>query len=99
MVSSVQIGIYGSGTSETAAKTVKKILDDSEITSFTITKSKSNSHEGGRYEQGQKRCTQCELFIKWDSLWCPCCGRLLRTKPRATKSTRRLSLMRKSRES
>jgi len=62
-------------------------------------KAKSNSHEGGRYEQGQKRCPQCELFIKWDGLWCPCCGRLLRTKPRATKSTRRLSLMRKSRES
>jgi hypothetical protein len=32
-------------------------------------------------------------------LWCPCCGRLLRTKPRATKLTRRLLLMRKSRES
>ncbi len=37
----MQIGIYGSGTSETAAKTVKKILDDSEITSFAITKSKN----------------------------------------------------------
>ena len=60
-------------------------------------KAKSNSSEGGRYERGQKRCPQCELFIQWDGLWCPCCGRLLRTKPRA-KSTRRLSLMRKSRE-
>ncbi len=37
----MHIGIYGSGTSDTAAKTVKKILDDSEITSFTITKSKN----------------------------------------------------------
>jgi len=37
----VQIGIYGSGTTETAAKTVKKILDDSEIKSFTISKSKN----------------------------------------------------------
>ncbi len=62
-------------------------------------KAKSNSHEGGRYEQGQKRCPQCELFINWDGLWCPCCGRLLRTKPRATKLTRRIILMKKSKES
>ena len=47
---------------------------------------KGNSLEGGRYEQGQKRCPQCEVFIKWEGLWCPCCGRLLRTKPRAKKS-------------
>jgi NAD+ kinase len=37
----VQIGIYGSGTTETAAKTVKKILDESGINSFTVTKSRS----------------------------------------------------------
>ena len=47
---------------------------------------KGNSLEGGRYEQGQKRCPQCEVFINWEGLWCPCCGRLLRTKPRAKKS-------------
>jgi len=37
----VQIGISGSGTTESAAKTVKKILDESGIQSFSITKSKS----------------------------------------------------------
>ena len=37
----MQIGIYGSGTTEIAAKTIKKILDESGIQSFTITKSKS----------------------------------------------------------
>jgi NAD+ kinase len=37
----VQIGIYGSGTTENAAKTIKKILDESEIKSFTISKSKN----------------------------------------------------------
>ena len=36
----------------------------------------------GRYATGQKRCQICELFIKWDGLWCPCCGYRLRTKPR-----------------
>ena len=37
----MQIGIYGSGTTETAAKTIKKILDESGINSFTVTKSRS----------------------------------------------------------
>jgi len=37
----VQIGIYGSETTETAAKMIKKILDESGIQSFSITKSKS----------------------------------------------------------
>jgi len=37
----VQIGIYGSGTTESAAKTIKKILEESGIQSFSATKSKS----------------------------------------------------------
>jgi len=37
----VQIGIYSSETTETAAKTIKKILDEYEIQSFSITKSKN----------------------------------------------------------
>ena len=53
----------------------------------------SNSHEGGRYEQGQKRCPNCEVFLMWDGLWYPCCGRLLRTKPRARKLKQRLALI------
>lgn len=35
------VGIYGSGTTDNAAKTIKKILDDSDIKSFSITKSKN----------------------------------------------------------
>jgi len=37
----VQIGIFGSGTTDDAAKTIKKILEESGIQSFAITKSKS----------------------------------------------------------
>ncbi|MCH8915873.1 MAG: NAD(+)/NADH kinase [Thaumarchaeota archaeon] len=37
----MQIGIFGSGITDTAAKTIKKILDESEIKSFTISKSKN----------------------------------------------------------
>jgi hypothetical protein len=39
----------------------------------------------GRYAIGQKRCQICEIFIKWDGLWCPCCGYKLRTRPRNIK--------------
>jgi hypothetical protein len=36
----------------------------------------------GRYATGSKRCQQCNLFIKWDGLWCPCWGYKLRIGPR-----------------
>ena len=36
----------------------------------------------GRYESGQKRCTNCEVYVIWDGRACPCCGTPLRSKPR-----------------
>ncbi len=36
----------------------------------------------GRYASGQKRCQICELYIRWEGLWCPCCKYRLRCKPR-----------------
>ena len=39
----------------------------------------------GRYATGHKRCQQCDLFIEWDGLWCPCCGYKLRIGPRKFK--------------
>ena len=39
----------------------------------------------GRYASGQRRCQICEIFIKHEGLWCPCCGYRLRTKPRNLK--------------
>ena len=36
----------------------------------------------GRYESGQKRCSFCEVYLKWDGRNCPCCGTALRAKPR-----------------
>ncbi|MGB7638218.1 MAG: hypothetical protein WBL88_11680 [Nitrososphaeraceae archaeon] len=35
-----------------------------------------------RYGSGQRRCQICEIFMRWNRLWCPCCGYMLRTKPR-----------------
>jgi len=50
---------------------------------------KPRSHSG-RYETGQKRCTTCEIFVKWDGNNCPCCNFTLRTKPRNTNNRRQL---------
>ena len=36
----------------------------------------------GRYGNGHKRCGHCNLFVKWDGFWCPCCGYKLRSRPR-----------------
>ncbi len=44
----------------------------------------------GRYSSGQKRCQICEIFMKTDELWCPCCGYRLRSKPRNRKYKERL---------
>ena len=49
----------------------------------------------GRYASGQKRCQICEIFIKWDGLWCPCCGYRLRTKPRNLKYKAKLRARKK----
>ena len=53
----------------------------------------------GRYSMGQKRCQICEIFIKWDGLWCPCCGYRLRTKPRNLKYKAKLRARNKVEES
>jgi hypothetical protein len=43
-----------------------------------------------RYATGNKRCQICDLFIKWDGFYCPCCGRKLRIGPRCFKFKARL---------
>ena len=44
------------------------------------------------YANGQKRCQICEIFIKWDGLWCPCCGCRLRMGPRLFKHKAKLRM-------
>src|SRR5215472_2640294 len=33
------------------------------------------------YNQGFKRCVECEIFLEWVGMRCPCCDRILRIKP------------------
>jgi uncharacterized paraquat-inducible protein A len=46
----------------------------------------------GRYITGQKRCQGCDIFMKWEAIWCPCCGFKLRTRPRNSLFKKRLLL-------
>ena len=52
----------------------------------------------GRYATGQKRCQICEIFIKWDGMWCPCCGCRLRIGPRLFKHKAKLRIKEKQKE-
>jgi hypothetical protein len=45
-----------------------------------------------RYATGNKRCQVCEIFIKWDALFCPCCGCGLRNGPRSFKFKAKLRM-------
>ncbi len=45
----------------------------------------------GRYESGQKRCSFCEIYIIWDKIHCPCCGHVLRSKPRISRAKNKLA--------
>ena len=40
---------------------------------------------GQKYENGQKRCTLCSIFIETTETQCPCCSARLRTKSRHRK--------------
>jgi uncharacterized Zn finger protein (UPF0148 family) len=42
------------------------------------------------YANGHKRCKECDLFIKWDEVLCPCCGHKLRARPRNPKLNAKL---------
>ena len=53
-------------------------------------------HKGsGRYATGNKRCQICDLFMQWDGVFCPCCGRRLRTGPRSFKFKAKLRKQKK----
>ena len=47
--------------------------------------------EIGRYEDGQKRCSSCAIYINWNGTNCPCCGHILRIKPRGAKARNKLA--------
>jgi len=51
--------------------------------------------DGSWYGNGKKRCNVCEIFIKHDTSFCPCCGFRLRSKSRNKESKERMRAMEK----
>lgn len=49
----------------------------------------------GRYAAGQKRCQICAIYMRWDGMWCPCCGCRVRTRPRNSKFKQKFKTTRK----
>ncbi len=60
-------------------------------------KAKSNSGNS-HYELGHKRCTGCDIFMKWDEVHCPCCNLNLRTRPKSSPGRRQLLLLQRSKK-
>ena len=51
---------------------------------------KYNTKKYIRGDKGSyKRCTLCELYLKWDGIYCPCCGVRLKHSPSNNKSRQR----------
>ena len=39
----------------------------------------------GKYADGFKRCSVCEVFLKFEGRYCPCCGVMLRVSPKGVR--------------
>jgi hypothetical protein len=52
----------------------------------------------GRYAFGHKRCQICDVFVQWEGIFCPCCGRRLRIGPRNNKFKAKLRKQKKTEE-
>ena len=55
-------------------------------------KSKKPKENKSRYEDGQKFCTGCSIFVRWEGLWCPCCGYMLKRGPKSRRFRNKLNL-------
>ncbi|PWU80089.1 MAG: hypothetical protein DLM72_13820 [Candidatus Nitrosopolaris wilkensis] len=47
------------------------------------------SYRGSYYKYGYKRCTDCEIFIKWNGPRCPCCKQFLRIRTHDAKTRKK----------
>jgi hypothetical protein len=47
----------------------------------TFYKARKTKRSACYYNQGFKRCIECEIFMECAGIRCPCCDRILRIKP------------------
>ncbi|TVP39704.1 hypothetical protein NARC_130043 [Candidatus Nitrosocosmicus arcticus] len=53
-------------------------------------KAYKDEYSKGYYSEGYKRCIECNLFLDWDGMRCPCCDHVLRIKPHNNRCKARL---------
>ena len=61
-------------------------------------KATKSNYCSSHYALGNKRCSRCEVFIKWDGIHCPCCKLILRTNPKGTSGRNQLLIVRQSKK-
>lgn len=61
-------------------------------------KATKSNYCSSHYVLGNKRCSRCEVFIKWDGIHCPCCKLILRTSPKSTSGRNQLLLVKQSKK-
>ena len=44
---------------------------------------------GSPYDRGLKKCGHCDVYIRYEGIFCPCCGARLRDRPKVTNSAQR----------
>ncbi|MGI9565771.1 MAG: hypothetical protein ACR2LL_02000 [Nitrosopumilus sp.] len=47
---------------------------------YEIQGKKPAARDVSRYEDGQKYCSYCEIFMKVEELRCPCCNKQMKTR-------------------
>ena len=58
----------------------------------------NRAHRTG-YADGRKFCSVCGWYFKYDGLYCPCCGAMLRIRHRNSVSRKRADIIKAARES
>jgi len=60
----------------------------------TCIKHRAKKQKLGYYPTGHKRCLICCIFLKWDGLYCPCCGAKLSQTPKNKKMLSKVEVFR-----
>lgn len=55
-------------------------------------KARKSKYSASYYDEGHKLCVQCEIFLQWHDMRCPCCNHVLRTRPHNTSCKQKLRL-------
>ena len=51
--------------------------------------------DGNYYDKQENcRCSMCEMYMKWEGMFCPCCGYRVRRRPRSKEAAMKCQVQR-----